>query len=159
MKLQGFYQDGTVISRGSFGVVYIVPLEDRVAAILEKDGTRKYLARERLLALVTVNKTLSYTTDFDQDDFTALFNEYELNSRFTVQGGWNASTGVADGVHTSYIKAFTGQYIQTPEMLADTTKTELFSTVVASAAFVQARQAQKPTGFKGLVKELTNWNL
>ncbi|PMD95519.1 hypothetical protein BWI97_14280 [Siphonobacter sp. BAB-5405] len=158
MKLNGLYQDGQVIAKGSFGVVYLIPFEDRVAAILENAGSRKFLARERLLKLVETDKTLAFDEKFYRDDAYVIYSEAELNSRYSMQGGWNLTTSAADGTYSPYTQAFTGQYIQTPEMLASRTQTDLTIAVVAGAVQVHLQQQQEAqNGFSAFVEKYTGW--
>lgn len=156
MKLNGYYQDGTVIASGAFGVVYIVPFENGVAAVADVatiPGSRKFLARERLVKLIDVDKTLTYSKDFNPLDVDALYSESQLNSVYSTQGGWNLNTSAADGTYTTYIPAFTGNYIQTPEMVSLQTSQALMTGAVLAVVKMKLEQQRKV----GVFEQLTGW--
>ncbi len=158
MKLNGYYQDGTVIASGAFGVVYIIPFENGVAAVADVatiPGSRKFLARERLVKLVDVDKTLAYSKDFNPLDVDALYSESQLNASYSTQGGWNLNTSAADGTYTTYTPAFTGNYIQTPEMLSVQSSQALTTGVVLAVAKIKLDQQRKV----GFFERLTGWRL
>ncbi|WP_420154131.1 hypothetical protein [Siphonobacter sp.] len=157
MKLNGLYQDGQVIASGSFGTVYITPFEDGVVAVALVGGGLKYLAKERLLKLVNADKTLTFDQTFEVLDLEALYTEQELNNRFSIQGGWSLNTGAADGTYTAFTKGFSGQYIRTPEMLADAVQQNLFTSVVAAAAELKIRQQKPVNPLRQFWRDATGW--